>query len=224
MGLRALNNTESPFEDVFSGTGGIANAEGAPATGMNASGGTTQTYTTPTGLYKSHTFLSPGTFIVSSVGPSAPKNEIDYLLVGGGGAGGVDRYDNRAGGGGGAGAVVYKTGIPVSGTGSYSVVVGPGGAGNLTGAGDQGTASTLTGGNVSVTSAAGGGGGANHMPGNPWGQSTTGGSSGGGTNGTGPGPSGGVVAQSGSSGHPGATDVASPDNMMLDAMLTPSTV
>ena len=49
MGLRALNNTESPFEDVFSGTGGIANSEGAPATGMDASGGTTQTYTTPTG-------------------------------------------------------------------------------------------------------------------------------------------------------------------------------
>ena len=101
MGLRALNNTDSSFEDVFSGTGGIANLPAPPATGMDASGGTTQIYTTPTGLYKSHTFLSPGTFIVSSVGPSAPKNEIDYLLVGGGGAGGIDRYTDRAGGGGG---------------------------------------------------------------------------------------------------------------------------
>ena len=67
MGLRALNNTDSSFEDVFSGTGGIANLPASPTTGIDASGGTMVEYTSGSDIYRSHTFLSPGTFIVSSV-------------------------------------------------------------------------------------------------------------------------------------------------------------
>ena len=42
MGLRALNNTDSSFEEA--GTGSIGNLRGAPATGIDASGGTGGVY------------------------------------------------------------------------------------------------------------------------------------------------------------------------------------
>ena len=115
MGIKS-NNQDQSYYNFFGATSEKAgNID--KTSGLVASGGTTQTYTSGSDNYKSHTFTSPGTFIISALG-NIGSNEIDYLLVGGGGAGGADYYTNRAGGGGGAGAVVYKTSIPVSATGS----------------------------------------------------------------------------------------------------------
>ena len=54
---------------------------------------------TTCGNYKIHTFNSPGTFCVSTVGNSAGSNEVSYLVVAGGGSAG----NNYGGGGGGGG-------------------------------------------------------------------------------------------------------------------------
>jgi hypothetical protein len=50
-----------------------------------ATGGTV----TCCGDYKIHTFTGPGTFCVSCAGNPLGSNTVDYLVVAGGGAGGV---------------------------------------------------------------------------------------------------------------------------------------
>ena len=62
MGLRS-NNPNSAFDDIFAGTGGVGNLPTPPETGINASGGTTETYTSGSDVYQSHTFTSPGDFV-----------------------------------------------------------------------------------------------------------------------------------------------------------------
>ena len=64
----------------------------APPNDIIALGGTVTTF----GFYKIHTFYTSGTFELYTDGVT-----LEYLLVGGGGAGGVDM-----GGGGGAGGMV----------------------------------------------------------------------------------------------------------------------
>jgi hypothetical protein len=106
--------------------------------------------------YYYHAFLSSGTF--------TPLQSLscDYLVIAGGGGGGYD-----AGGGGGAGGLRSTVGT-TGGGGSletalsvtaqaYSVTVGGGGVGALTGArhGSSGTDSTIS----TITSTGGGGGG-----------------------------------------------------------------
>ena len=49
-----------------------------------ATGGTVTT----SGNFKIHTFTSPGTFCVSTVGNSAGSNTVSYVVVAGGGGGG----------------------------------------------------------------------------------------------------------------------------------------
>jgi hypothetical protein len=92
---------------------------------VTATGGTITTC----GDYKIHTFTGPGTFTVSCAGNPVGSNAVDYLVVAGGGAGGI----STGAGGGGAGG--YRTSfpspagvIPVSATG-YPITVGSGGAG-----------------------------------------------------------------------------------------------
>jgi len=92
---------------------------------LEATGGTETTC----GDYKIHTFTGPGTFTVSCAGNPVGSNAVDYLVVAGGGAGGI----STGAGGGGAGG--YRTSfpspagvIPVSATG-YPITVGSGGAG-----------------------------------------------------------------------------------------------
>ena len=80
---------------------------------INATGGTV-TYDSG---YRIHTFTTSDTFIVIGSG------EIEYLIVAGGGGGG----GRDIGGGGGAGEV--KMGNTMINPGSYSVIVGAGGAG-----------------------------------------------------------------------------------------------
>lgn len=152
---------------------GNSNA-GAQATFIVATGGTV----TCCGDYKIHTFTSPGTFTVCSVGNPAGSTTVDYLVVAGGGGAGQSGGGNM-GGGGGAGGYRESSGaasgcytvsplgacvsaLPVSVT-SYPITVGAGGTGNT---GDTGAAPFPKGGNGSnsvfstITSAGGGGGGA----------------------------------------------------------------
>ena len=142
-----------------------------------------------------HVFRTPGAFVAPSPIPGC-----NYLIVGGGGAGGNDSPSGNSAGGGGAGAVIYKSGVSLPGT-SYPINVGRGG--NTGTFGPQpdglGEASTFNG-----LSAAGGGQGGTQAPAS----GATGGGSGGGAcyNNNSPGPA------SGSSGHPGGIDIASPDS------------
>ena len=92
--------------------------------------------------YKYHTFTSPGTFTVTS----GNKN-LEFLVVGGGGAGG------QGAGGGGAGGLVYSSSYPIT-PGPYSVTVGPGGPVNAVAGSDS---SLVIGGNT-ITGKGGGGG------------------------------------------------------------------
>jgi hypothetical protein len=122
---------------------------------FSASGGNVETYTYNGKTYRSHTFLSSGTFVANAAG------SVEVLLVGGGGGGGV----SLTGGGGGGGVMVTN---PFTITAkSYSIVVGGGGAGAT---GDQFNAPT--GGQGGTTSAfnincTGGGGGASRHQSSP---------------------------------------------------------
>jgi len=100
--------------------------------------------------YTIHTFTSNGTFeIVSGSG------NVEYLVVGGGGAGGDAQGSGRGGGGGGAGGFRTATDHAVT-TQVYAITVGAGGA-IQTGRGDNGGNSTFD----TITSIGGGGGGGN---------------------------------------------------------------
>jgi hypothetical protein len=128
------------------------------ATYITATGGTI----TCDGDYKVHTFTSPGTFTVSSLGNCAAGplgNTVDYVVVGGGGG---------SGGGGGGGAGGFREGNnPCSYTGSplatsalpvsvqgYPISIGGGGASPGPGAvpGCSGSPSTFS----TITSTGGG--------------------------------------------------------------------
>ena len=133
------------------------------ATFIVATGGTI----TCCGDYKIHTFTSPGTFTVCSVGNTCGSTTVDYLVVAGGGGGGAGC---AAGGGGGAGGMRFSFpnpatgGSPVTAQG-YPITIGGGGAGGLgpatnpyspTACGNQGSNSIFS----SITSTGGGLGGA----------------------------------------------------------------
>ena len=117
---------------------------------MAATGGTI----TQVGNYKVHTFATEGSsnFVVTR----ASNRKVKILVVAGGGGGG----GGYVGAGGGGGGVIENTNYTLSGgSGSYSVVVGSGGAGSgtYTVAGGNGTNSTFD-----SNTAVGGGGGASH--------------------------------------------------------------
>ena len=104
------------------------------AGGTKATGG----LVSHTGTRTVHTFLQSGTFTVTS----PTLTSIQYLVVGGGGAGGVNLQYNQGSGGGGAGGLrtsftgdapggpggSTESAVPV-GVAGYSVTVGAGGAG-----------------------------------------------------------------------------------------------
>jgi hypothetical protein len=113
--------------------------DGAGIIGFEATGGLTQTYTG----YKSHTFISSGTFTPIANGI------IDVMLVAGGGGGAQDTA-----GGGGAGGMLIQTSLNVSAQ-AYSIVIGSGGAQANSSRGYNGNDTTAFG-----LTAIGGGGGA----------------------------------------------------------------
>ena len=116
---------------------------------------------TTCGNYKVHTFNSPATFTVSSLGNPSGSTTVEYLVVAGGGGGGTGVSSSYASGGGGAGGMRYSFpnpdtgGEPVSIQG-YPIVVGGGGGQGPTcnAVGNDGTDSSALG----VTSTGGGGG------------------------------------------------------------------
>jgi hypothetical protein len=129
-----------------------------------ATGGVTSTVTVDGIQYKVHTFVSSGTFTVTTGG------EVEYLIVAGGGGAPVSGDGNAGIGAGGAGGVL--TGTSTFSTTAYTVVVGAGGA-NTTGnnsslssiianGGGLGGVFNTVGGNGG---SGGGGGGRNNTPG-----------------------------------------------------------
>ena len=103
------------------GTGTIGSAEDSGAF-ITATGGTVTT----DGDYKVHTFNSSGTLQITNT--SGTLLQGTYVLVGGGGAGGLTTVsDYMSGGGGGAGGCLYGSFRPVADTG-YSVIIGAGGS------------------------------------------------------------------------------------------------
>lgn len=90
---------------------------------VRATGGHVLLYTENGINFVAHMFISNDTFIVTNPGA------VEYLVVGGGGAGGRAYMDSSwgfSGGGGGAGGMLTGTASPDAGT--YTMVVGAGGA------------------------------------------------------------------------------------------------
>ena len=143
-----------------------------------ATGGIIGDYTDPLGVvYRTHTFTSSGTFVVTNAGPGL----VDYLVVAGGGGGGCNH-----GGGGGAGGFRTGSGLAIISNTPYSITVGGGGAGAPTITSPPGASPQGSDGNPSIfssiTSTGGGGGGArndanNNSPGRPGGSGGGGGGS-----------------------------------------------
>jgi hypothetical protein len=187
---------------------------GATIQFVTATGGTITTC----GDFKIHTFTGPGTFCVSCGGNPSGSDTVDYLVVAGGGSGGV-RQPGNANGGGGAGGFRYSastytspscapghplrspTGLPVSAQG-YPITVGAGGAGRgpTTNPGNDGSNSIFS--SVTSTGGGGGGNGSAPSPGRPGG---SGGGGGGGSSSTIPAGAGNTPPVSPSQGNPGGT-------------------
>jgi len=186
------------------------------ATFITATGGCITTC----GDFKIHTFNSPGTFCVSSLGngptnPLGGPQNVDYLVVAGGGGGGSGE---STGGGGGAGG--YRTSfptcggsLPVSVTG-YPITVGGGGNGGPTpgyNAGINGSNSIF-----STITSAGGGGGGSMIGASRAGNGSSGGAGGGGGGGScvgaGSGGAGNTPPVSPSQGNNGGSGTGNPGN------------
>ena len=100
---------ERPLLGLFGSGGGLAQGGEIAAPQIEATGGSINEYTDPTGqIWKSHTFQHPGTFTVSKVG-SAMSGGVEYLVVGGGGGGGSASPADVGGSGGGAGG--FRTNV-----------------------------------------------------------------------------------------------------------------
>ena len=116
-GMIRFNTTLDYLEEYIDGEWvGLSNI-------FAAEGGTVTT----SGGYKTHTFTSSGTFTILSGSKS-----VSYLVVGGGGSGGNDNA-----GGGGAGGLIYTASRSLT-VGSYSIVIGAGGANRGDVGGDDG--------------------------------------------------------------------------------------
>jgi hypothetical protein len=180
---------------------------------ITATGGTITT----SGNFKIHTFTSPGTFTVCSVGNPAGSDSVDYLVVAGGGGGG-----NNGGGGGaggyressGAASGCYTTSplgtgvsaLSVSVTG-YPITIGGGGSAST---GYNGTVGTSGSNSIFSTITSTGGGRGAHFP---ISAAATGGSGGGGGCGS-PircGATGNTPSVTPPQGNPGGNAVTSPD-------------
>lgn len=139
---------------------GAAAPTTAAAAQVVASGGTEGFFYKNSSWYKSHTFLSSGTFTVTTGG------NVNFLLVGGGGGGGASDGGFSCGGGGGGAQVREFENEAVTAQG-YSLTIGAGGSSATNGSDSSGLGYTAEGGGyggggagspASRTNAAGGGG------------------------------------------------------------------
>lgn len=128
-----LNETRSFVlrirEDSITGVIRVTSANitiDAFATQISATGGAIAT----AGGYRTHTFLSSDSFVLSK----QSTDNVEYLIVAGGGSGGLSY-----GGGGGAGGMLYGnlTYQQIS-SGTYSIVVGAGGTSQVNGSNSSG--------------------------------------------------------------------------------------
>ena len=107
MGIRSNNSSQS-FFDIFTGTGSRASGGGGGGglepDGHTASGGIISDYEESGTVYRSHTFITPGTFEITALSSVHPAN-IEYLVVGGGGGGGGNGHGADGQGAGGAGGL-----------------------------------------------------------------------------------------------------------------------
>ena len=156
MGLRSQNNPIASFRDVFSATGKDAVNPVVVSTsplGLTATGGVISDYIEPGpgNVYRAHIFTSSGEFDVTELSSQYP-NDVDYLLVAGGGGtgGGIDGREA----GSGAGGMLTGTG-PVS-VSPYTISIGAGGAGGGPVSNNGGNTTAF-----SLTAYGGGGGGFN---------------------------------------------------------------
>jgi hypothetical protein len=148
------------------------------STAISATGGNISITAEGNLVYRVHSFVSTGTSSFNIL--NAPVgSQIEYLVVGGGGAGGGD-----IGGGGGAGGIRF--GNTGASSGSYSVTVGSGGQGSLSAPdnpngsrGGNGSASRINL-NSEIIEALGGGGGGGYQDAGSSPQAGTSGASGGG--------------------------------------------
>ncbi len=141
MGLRAQNNSNVDFEDIFSSTGTSgAGQEAGPSSwnGVGASGGTTYDYTSPVGQYRIHKFTSTSATPFSA--PGSFNRKVKYIIVGGGGGGSCPDHGGGGGaGGGGAGALhdltdgdhIDGSGVNLTGPFNFNVTCGAGGNGGF---------------------------------------------------------------------------------------------
>jgi len=168
------------------------------------------------GNCKVHTFTGPGTFCVSAISVTPACNQVSYIVVAGGGAGGTSQDGHQAGGGGAGGfredksPITPYTASPLDGAGNisvtaspYSIVAGGGGAasGSPLTKGANGADSSFS----TITSSGGGGGGAGSNPGTcrPGSNGGSGGGSGGADQPPAPGGTGNTPPFSPSQGFPG---------------------
>ena len=128
MGIRSQGDPAQSYNDVFGETvNPVAAASPSPVPsgdGMAASGGTTTTYTDPTGSYKSHTFNSSGTFTVTT-SPPGPSYDAQFLVQGGGG-GCKDEIAGNRHAGSGAGGLIYGPAGPLI-QDDFAITIGAGG-------------------------------------------------------------------------------------------------
>ncbi len=122
------------------------------------------------GDYNIHVFIAGGTFTVPA---GCDNKSITYMVVAGGGAGGLGSGPPVGYRGGGGGAGGYRTGTLSVSAGAYPIVVGSGGAANSANGNDSSFST--------ITSAGGGGGG--NATGNATGSAGKAGGSGGGASG-----------------------------------------
>ena len=122
----------------------------------------TGTYEDSGVTYRYHVFNSSGSFNVTQLSNQGSQyNDVDYLVIAGGGAGAKSATAGGSGGGGGAGG--YRTGSVSVSIQDYSVVVGAGGTApySILPAGNNGSNSSIFG----LSSVGGGGGGSWENPG-----------------------------------------------------------
>ena len=179
---------------------------------VTATGGTITTVCTN---FKVHTFTGPGTFTVTCAGNPTGSSTVDYLVVGGGSAGGFDR-----GGGGGAGGYRESPGtasgsyaasplgaapavaLPVSAQG-YPITVGAGGA-----VSNSGCTSLSPGGLSTFSTITSAGGGAAGNPGGSNQDGSPGGSGGGSRDGNHTGGNGNSPPTNPPQGNPGGSSAS----------------
>ena len=118
-----LNRTDGHLLEYFRntfGAGGGGTNPGPASTGLTATGGIINDFTSGSDVYRAHVFTSSGEFEVTAIG-SEPAN-IEYLVVAGGGGGGSH---STAGGGGAGGVRTNLAGHPYATSQAFTVTAGP---------------------------------------------------------------------------------------------------